>query len=463
MTSSMEILLRLISVYTAQIGLALIFAINFFYFSRTYSRNFLSKWSISWLGLLILCGGMLLVTWPEFQNSSFVTKLFGSYTHLFGGIIQATFLAVGTYELIHNVKLSRKRVIIFGIGSAVLALILVLTYAFDESRYTERYIIRIGVRSLLIGLTYMVCGFFAIYSKRFGLESYGKKLLGIAFISYGLAQTVYFTAVILATYNWDVSAILSIYGILDLFLMAVMGIGMVMWLLEDERLKLKNANADLDSFLYSTSHDLRSPIASVLGLTHVAKMDTKDEAMLNYFDMIEARVKKLDEVIGDILSYSKNTKKEISKDQVNFNLLLKEVISDLEFNEGASKIRLDFDYTVTNETFCDPAQLRIILNNLIANAVKYHDLAKRDPYIEVKFERLNKHTKIVIADNGKGISPEHLEKIFDMFYRASTDSDGSGLGLFIVKEAAKKIDGEVNVKSLVGKGTSFELIYEESP
>lgn len=461
MTSSMEVLLRLISVYTAQIGLALIFAINFFYFSRTYSRNFLSKWSISWLGVLILCAGMMLVTWPEFQKSSFEIKLLGTFTHLFGVFIQAIFLAVGTYELIHNVKLERKRIVILGIGSAFLAVIMGLIYAFDESRYTERYIIRIGVRSLLIGSTYIVCGGFAIYSRRFGLESYGKKLLGVAFISYGLAQTVYFAAVILAIYNWDVSAVLSVYGILDLFLMAVMGLGMVMWLLEDERLKLKNANADLDSFLYSTSHDLRSPIASVLGLTHVAKMDTKDEAMLNYFSMIEARVKKLDEVIGDILSYSKNSKQEISRGQIDFNTLLREVISDLEFNDGASKIKLVFDYSITHETVCDPSQLRIILNNLIANAVKYHDLSKPDPYIEVTFEKLSKHTRIVVADNGKGISPEHLEKIFDMFYRASTDSDGSGLGLFIVKEATKKIGGEVNVNSLVGEGTSFELTYEE--
>ena len=456
-----ELSLRLLSLYGAQIGLAAIFAFNFFYFSRVYSRSFLSKWSISWIGLFLFGIGMMYVTWPGFLELPTELKLIGTITHMIGGLLQASFLALGTYELVKHVHVEKQTSLLIGVITLITAVTLALIYAFDDARYTERYILRIGVRSLILGVVYITCGFFAIYSRRFGLESYGKRLLGIAFISYGLAQTGYFITVILVVNGIDASIILSVYGVIDLFLMTVMGLGMVMWLLEDERLKLKSTNADLDKFLYSTSHDLRAPIASVLGLAHVAKLETNDDKMISYFDMVESRVKKLDEVIGDILYYSKNNKQEVKKDKVDFNALLNEVVTDLKFNKGASKIRLIFDKETEHITICDTAQLKIILNNLLANAVKYHDLKKKNPFIEVVFEKRKGKVNITVNDNGAGIASDHLEKIFEMFYRASADSDGSGLGLFIVKEAAKKIGGEIKVSSIFREGSSFKLTYEE--
>ena len=109
----------------------------------------------------------------------------------------------------------------------------------------------------------------------------------------------------------------------------------------------------------------------------------------------------------------------------------------------------------------DKSQLKIILNNLLANAVKYHDLEKADPYIKVTFKKSGNNVAIAVEDNGKGISEDHQEKIFEMFYRASTDSDGSGLGLFIVREAAKKIGGKIELNSVPTQGSTFTLVYEE--
>ncbi|MEM6524376.1 MAG: HAMP domain-containing sensor histidine kinase [Bacteroidota bacterium] len=456
-----ELLLRLLSIYAAQIGLALIFSINFFYFSRVYSRRFLSKWSISWIGLVMLSAGMMFVSWPGALNLSTGLKLSGTLVHTTGGFIQAAFLALGTYELVNNRYIERKISLLFAAGATLLAFVLVFIYAFDDDRYMERYVLRIGLRSFIIGLVYIVSGSLAIFSRRFGLESYGKKLLSIAFIAYGIAQMGYFVTVILVVYGVDVSIILSIYGIVDLFLVTIMGLGMVMWLLEDERLKLKDTNADLDRFLYSTSHDLRAPIASVLGLTHVAKLETDNSDTAHYFDKIEERVKKLDEVISDILFYSKNSKSPVKKDKINFNDLLDEVVTDLKFNKGAASIRLVFDRNKDHQTTSDASQLKIILNNLLANAVKYHDLEKTDPLIEVVFKKEFNKVFITIRDNGSGIEPEHLEKIFDMFYRATTSSDGSGLGLFIVKEAVKKIGGQITVNSEPGKGSTFVIEYQE--
>jgi signal transduction histidine kinase len=100
-------------------------------------------------------------------------------------------------------------------------------------------------------------------------------------------------------------------------------------------------------------------------------------------------------------------------------------------------------------------RIDIVLNNLISNAIKYADLQKGDPYLEVIVKSNEQHAEIRVRDNGEGINSEAIPKIFDMFYRGSGNSSGSGLGLYIVKEAVQKIEGSITVKSEHGLGTEF--------
>jgi signal transduction histidine kinase len=101
-----------------------------------------------------------------------------------------------------------------------------------------------------------------------------------------------------------------------------------------------------------------------------------------------------------------------------------------------------------------------VLSNLVSNAVKYHRLDQEDPYIRVTFRSSSEKIEIVVEDNGQGIPAESLPKIFDMFYRASLDTDGTGLGLYIVKEALSKIKGTISVRSELGKGSSFTVLLD---
>jgi len=92
--------------------------------------------------------------------------------------------------------------------------------------------------------------------------------------------------------------------------------------------------------------------------------------------------------------------------------------------------------------------------------VKYHRLNQEDPYIKIDFERSNNHVVITVEDNGQGIPPQSLNKVFDMFYRASQETDGTGLGLYIVKEAVSKIKGKIDAKSEYGKGSVFTVTID---
>ena len=199
-------------------------------------------------------------------------------------------------------------------------------------------------------------------------------------------------------------------------------------------------------------------MASLLGLINIAKHDIKEERGVEYIGMMEERVKKLDHIFSDILNYSRNIKTEIKPTTFRLGEIIDDVISDVKFNEGADSIRLDFKEEIEHVLRTDYYQLKVVLSNLISNAVKYHDSTKADQYIAVRFERIERDVQITIEDNGKGIPQESQHKVFDMFYRASSEAEGSGLGLFIVKQALEKINAQIILKSEYGEGSEFRVV-----
>jgi signal transduction histidine kinase len=218
---------------------------------------------------------------------------------------------------------------------------------------------------------------------------------------------------------------------------------------------LEKTNAELDRFLYSTSHDLRSPLSSIKGLVNIARMETVDAKLQGYFGMMIDRVDKLDFFIKDIIDYSKNARTEIHTEPVDFNMLLAEVTDNLKYIEGAESIQFKNNVLLGHSVNADKNRLSVILNNLMANAIKYHDPSKKEQWIDVEVSNSNGTIKVQVSDNGMGIDLEHHQKIFDMFYRGTFQSKGSGLGLYIVKETIVKMNGTIEVKSAPGEGSVF--------
>jgi signal transduction histidine kinase len=222
-----------------------------------------------------------------------------------------------------------------------------------------------------------------------------------------------------------------------------------------KNIHLEKTNAELDRFLYSTSHDLRSPLSSIKGLVNIARMETSDEKIQRYFTMMVDRVDKLDFFIKDIIDYSKNARTDIHREPVDFHSLLSEVTENLKYIEGAESIHFQTQVSIPHAVQADKSRLSVVLNNLMANAIKYHDPYKEKQWIDVQVSNSNGTIKLKVSDNGSGIDPEHHSKIFDMFYRGTFQSKGSGLGLYIVKETVSKMKGTIHVESTPGKGTSF--------
>jgi signal transduction histidine kinase len=224
--------------------------------------------------------------------------------------------------------------------------------------------------------------------------------------------------------------------------------------------QLAKANSELDRFVYSASHDLRAPLSSILGLVQVYQMSGSSDERNQVVGLIKDRVNKLDHFISEILDYSRNSRLQIRKTVVNGTLLAKEIIEGLRYTRGFEGVKIYLDNAEVL-LVTDPERLKVILNNLIANALKYHDPAKDEPFVKIRFHKNHDAWHVEIEDNGQGIQEAHQIRIFEMFYRAHENSEGSGLGLYIVKEVAERMGGNVAIKSEFRKGSLFTVSFPE--
>jgi signal transduction histidine kinase len=229
--------------------------------------------------------------------------------------------------------------------------------------------------------------------------------------------------------------------------------------LENANVKLGKTIMELDRFVYSASHDLSAPLKSVLGLVNIARWESKEKNLEIHLNYIEQSIKKQEKVIKSLIQYSRNSRQEIQATPLFMSNLVEQIISELKYMPGAENVNIINEVPKNASVNCDEQRLLTILNNLLANGINYRDNGKLNSFVKIQFIE-NKHSwKLIIKDNGQGIAEVHKEKIFDMFYRANTQSDGSGLGLFIVKEAVDRLGGTISLDSKVKGGSSFEMEF----
>lgn len=223
--------------------------------------------------------------------------------------------------------------------------------------------------------------------------------------------------------------------------------------------ELVKINKELDSFVYSVSHNLRAPLMSVLGLIQLAQMDDKrqNNGLANYFNLMETSIHRLDETLKEILDYSRNARSEIKIERISMRALLDESFERLRYLDGFDDILKNITVEESAPLYSDAYRLTVVFNNLISNAIKYRDLQKDKQRIDIRVTVTEKDATFNFNDNGIGIKEELVTKIFDMFFRATEKSEGAGLGLYIVKEAIDKLQGEIQVKSSPGVGTAFMI------
>lgn len=222
--------------------------------------------------------------------------------------------------------------------------------------------------------------------------------------------------------------------------------------------ELIERNFELDSFVYRASHDLKAPLNSIMGLISLIRPEEDLELVQQYVGLMDKSVKKLDEFIKQLTQFSQDARLKLVRKPIDLLETVAEIWNDLGFMEHAERIEFLLDGHQEGEFYGDPVRLGIVLNNFISNAIKYQDLQKETSQIKVHIQAHEKEAIISVADNGVGIPQNHLDRVFELFFRASVQATGSGLGLYITRSAAEKMGGRLEVESDPGKGSTFRLI-----
>tara|TARA_R110002012_G_scaffold252147_1_gene430571 strand:- start:391068 stop:392831 length:1764 start_codon:yes stop_codon:yes gene_type:complete len=220
---------------------------------------------------------------------------------------------------------------------------------------------------------------------------------------------------------------------------------------------IEKKNTELDSFFYRVSHDLKGPIASLLGLSDLVDKDIKDPEARHFFKMYDHQIRRLNMIVMELINITELNYRDIKLTPINFYEIVDNCISAYAYLPNYNKISFTIDIESNLYFKSEWYIVNTILQNLIENSIKYVDEEKANPVVEVKIFKKKGKIHVKVCDNGEGIEEKHLSKIFDMFYRASENGSGTGLGLFIMKRAIERLKGEVSVSSELKKGSTFEV------
>jgi signal transduction histidine kinase len=147
----------------------------------------------------------------------------------------------------------------------------------------------------------------------------------------------------------------------------------------------------------------------------------------------------------------------LQREVVNLDAILKEEIEDFVNLTETKGIDLDFAIDGEIAFFSDSFRVKTIITNLLSNSIKYSDPKKKKPFIRILVSLNEDFCDIRIVDNGIGIDPQYQHRIFELFFRATDQSQGTGIGLFIVKDTIQKLKGTINVESTLKEGTTFRI------
>lgn len=231
--------------------------------------------------------------------------------------------------------------------------------------------------------------------------------------------------------------------------------------LKEQNEELQKKNEELDRLIYSISHDIKAPLASLSGLTYIAKLESTQPELHVYFDRMDTSIKRLRNFLDNVINYYKNSKFNLKPELMDFDLEVQGILESLSFAPNFHQIVFNVNIDQKYPFYSDKLRIQTVLVNLVSNAIKYQNEENPNKKIDITIQTFEDEVKIEVADNGIGIPNNIQDKIFQMFYRGTVKSDGSGLGLYILSETVKKLNGRIKLESVPDLFTKF-IVYVPS-
>ncbi|WP_373520182.1 hybrid sensor histidine kinase/response regulator [Aquiflexum sp.] len=227
--------------------------------------------------------------------------------------------------------------------------------------------------------------------------------------------------------------------------------------LKDKNERLQKIHSEMNQFVYSLSHELRGPLMSISSVSNLAKMESKDRSVMEYFEMIDSATDKLDDYIYKIMDFYRATKIENKTTEIWFNEIVTEQLDSFKKKWNLDGIDVVVNVNQSSSFFSDDSKLKVILNHLFSNAYNYQIENNPNKTIWISIACDDDSVRLVFEDNGIGIEKDFLGEVFNLFQRATQKSVGSGLGLYMVKESVTQLGGKINIESIVNQGTKVTI------
>jgi signal transduction histidine kinase len=228
-------------------------------------------------------------------------------------------------------------------------------------------------------------------------------------------------------------------------------------IIDQKNTELEKLNNELNSIIYAITHDFRSPILAVKGLIELVKMNLDMSPHLDFvLNSISKNIESLDNKIIDIYNFVKHSNVELQFSEVDLKEIFTEIFSAVQ-HVVDYPIQLKIDIVELIPFYTDVYRLKIILNNLISNAIKYSVNRDNNAFVGLVARIDARQCSISVIDNGEGIPADLQKKVFEIYFRANNKTSGTGLGLFICTEALRKLNGTIELVSEPGKGSTFKV------
>ncbi|WP_162052310.1 sensor histidine kinase [Pontibacter pamirensis] len=229
---------------------------------------------------------------------------------------------------------------------------------------------------------------------------------------------------------------------------------------------LVRINADLDSFVYLASHDLKSPVSNIEGLINALReeMEAPDGAVEPVLERLETSVQKINHTIQDLSDVSKIQRRPDNEimEEIQFEKMLEDVLGSIQNMVQQSGVQIMTNFSRQPAVWFIPQHLQSILQNLLTNAIKYRS-PERDAVVKISTEETAQYVVLAVEDNGIGIDLEkHEKKIFNLFKRLHDHVEGNGVGLYVIKRIIENYQGKIEVQSEVNGGSTFRVYFNKS-
>ena len=221
--------------------------------------------------------------------------------------------------------------------------------------------------------------------------------------------------------------------------------------------ELKKKSAELNQFIYKASHDIRGPLASIIGLSNVALSDIHHPEAQVFFNMIADCAQRLDKTLQELLQLSAIGQGDINVEKFDVRIFFEKTLGSLDPMLSFNGVKVTTHIEDVNDFISDQRLLGLIVHHLVDNAIKFRNCNAPVSYLHLTVRKRVNGIVMEFADNGIGVPMLLQERVFEMFFRGTEHSAGQGLGLYVVDKLVKKLGGTINLFSKEKEGSRFEV------